>query len=155
MINVYIFAGADSPKAVKKLMSLSEPGKTRPRKAGPPQATSNQPSKRTSSVSSLQSTHSNTSLQASSNVNISKQQIVNEIQNKNAERSKPKLHSMLVPSASQSMVSAKGHERSKSDVISIKLSAESSSVTSLTAFKKGNRSNGKRKYFDMSGDIVL
>jgi len=55
--------GADSPKAVKKLMALSEPGKTRQRKPGP--LSSNQASKRTSSVSSIHSNNSSSSLQAS------------------------------------------------------------------------------------------
>merc|ERR1719460_1868425 len=63
--------GAESPKAVKKLMALSEPGKTRPRKQGP-FITSGQTSKRTSSVSSIQSTHSSSSLPPSAKGHKSK-----------------------------------------------------------------------------------
>lgn len=115
-MNFVPFLGADSPKAVKKLMALSEPGKTRPRKPGP-LASSNHASKRTSSVSSLQSTHSNSSLHASAKSHLSKP------------------HLLSGTSRVGDSNNAKSHERSKSDVTAIKLSAESSSVTSLTSLK--------------------
>ena len=123
-MNSDIFSGADSPKAMKKLMALSEPGKTRPRKHGP-LASSNQASKRTLSVSSLQSTNSNSSHHSASKFHTSKPHILtgtNRVADSN---------------------NAKGHERSKSDVTAIKLSAESSSVTSLSSLKKGDHYNCK------------
>ena len=53
-----------------------------------------------------------------------------------------RIYPPLASSNSQTSV-GKGHERSKSDVAGIKLSAESSSVTSLTSLKKGHSSIGK------------
>jgi hypothetical protein len=123
-LNFVPFLGADSPKAVKKLMALSEPGKTRQRKPGP-LASSNPASKRTSSVSSLQSTNSNSSLHASSKSHLSRP------------------HLLSGTSRVADSNNAKSHERSKSDVTAIKLSAESSSVTSLTSLKKGENFNCK------------
>ena len=129
--------GADSPKAVKKLMALSEPGKTKQRKPGP-LSKSSQASKRTSSVSSIHSNNSSSSLQASSKANITNHHVY-----KPTDTSR--VYPTLGPSQSQTTV-GKGHERSKSDVAGIKLSAESSSVTSLTSLKKGHIPSAATSY---------
>ena len=115
-------------------MALSEPGKTRQRKPGP--LSSNQTSKRTSSVSSIHSNNSSSSLQASAKALTLK----HHGSNKAADN--VRIYPTLGSSSSQTSV-GKGHERSKSDVAGIKLSAESSSVTSLTSLKKGHTSNGE------------
>ena len=126
--------GADSPKAVKKLMALSEPGKTRQRKPGP--LSSSQASKRTSSVSSIHSNNSSSSLQAAAKAHTLKHH------GSNKAVDNVRIYPALGSSSSQTSV-GKCHERSKSDVAGIKLSAESSSVTSLTSLKKGHTSNSK------------
>ena len=134
----FLILGADSPKAVKKLMALSEPGKTRQRKPGPLSSSTNT-SKRTASVSSIHSNNSTSSIQMSSKGHISKHHgfpgSIKAIDN-------TRIYPPLASSHSQASV-GKGHERSKSDVAGIKLSAESSSVTSLTSLKKGHISIGK------------
>ena len=119
-------------------MALSEPGKTRQRKPGP-QSSSTHTSKRTASVSSIHSNNSSSSLQAPSKGTISKH---HGFPGSNKATGNTKMYPPLASSHSQSSV-GKGHERSKSDVAGIKLSAESSSVTSLTSLKKGHISNGK------------
>ena len=135
----YFQPGAESPKAVKKLMALSEPGKTRPRKQGP-FITSGQTSKRTSSVSSIQSTHSSSSLPPSAKGHKSKS---NNLIGNQISCDKTNVHySVSASSACQSSSSVKSHERSKSDLSAIKLSAESSSVTSLPSLKKGLGNHG-------------
>jgi len=120
---------------VKKLMALSEPGKTRQRKPGP-LSSSSQASKRTSSVSSIHSNNSSSSLQASTKGHTLKPT------GSSKAGDNARIYPALGSSSSQTSV-GKGHERSKSDVAGIKLSAESSSVTSLTSLKKGHTSNGK------------
>ena len=102
-------------------------------------ASSGQKSNRTSSVSSLQSTHSNSSLQVSSKARISKYTATGS-QSNNSEPSR--IPSALAPSSVQSN-NSKRHERARSDVTSVKLSAESSSVTSLTALKRGSHTHSK------------
>ena len=137
--NYFLQLGAESPKAVKKLMALSEPGKTRPRKQGP-FTTSGQTSKRTSSVSSIQSTHSSSSLPPSAKGHKSK---TNNLIGTQISCDKTNVHySVSASSAGQSSSSIKSHERSKSDLSAIKLSAESSSVTSLPSLKKGLGNHG-------------
>ena len=120
-------------------MALSEPGKTRPRKAGP-FSSSGQTSNRTTSVSSLQSTHSNSSIQSHTKSHISHPNIVTGGHRSGGSSSKMPSG---VPSSTSHANNTKCHERSRSDVTSVKLSAESSSVTSLPAIKRGVGSNGK------------
>ena len=127
-------------------MALSEPGKTRQRKPGP--LSSNQTSKRTSSVSSIHSNNSSSSLQASAKALTLK----HHGSNKAADN--VRIYPTLGSSSSQTSV-GKGHERSKSDVAGIKLSAESSSVTSLTSLKKGHTSNGKCQEIGKYHKVVL
>ena len=79
------------------------------------------------------------SLQASSKGSISKH---HGFPGSNKATDNTRMYPPLASSHSQTSV-GKGHERSKSDVAGIKLSAESSSVTSLTSLKKGHISNGK------------
>ena len=122
-------------------MALSEPGKTRPRKQGP-FTTSGQTSKRTSSVSSIQSTHSSSSLPPSAKGHKSKSH--NLIGNQISCDKTNVPYSASASSACQSSSSVKSHERSKSDLSAIKLSAESSSVTSLPSLKKGLGNHGQQ-----------
>ena len=111
-------------------MALSEPGKTRQRKPGSAFQPTQQPSsKRTPSISSIHSTNSSIQALASATAKVSASSI--------HTRGDPH----LVADSGNSM--SKNHERSKSDVTSVKLSAESSSVTSLAALKRGAISKGK------------
>ena len=98
-------------------MSLSEPGKTRPRKM-------------TSSVSSKTSLHSNTSPVTSPVMSGRRRQIGSS------------------SSSSGQIAAVQSHGRSKSDVTApISLSAESSSVTTLPALRRGEQSSSGKNSF--------
>ena len=139
IIQLFLFAGAGSPQAARKLMALSEPGKTRPRKT----VSSVQIANRTSSVSSYKSTHSNSSLKTASKSSPTDQTMA---PGRSASTSNSSRTITSMSTASTQGSHPKSHERSKSDVTSVKLSAESSSVTSLHALRKGAPSSSKFTY---------